>query len=244
MNKIEFFYSIHTPEETNTMGTQLVLTIQTSGSTDEKLLKGKDALQTANLKLTNVLNSVKSNPFTQKQSEADAFRKSTYKGGRDVIDGMTNWVFDPEKQDAATRLKEILVRHGWDLYRYNNADKISATNSLIEELKKEENQKDIALIGLGAWFNALVQSEHDYEKVFNDKSSYDSNKESAVKREAQIPVSEAIDKLGIYINSVILFSEEDANWTKIYNDVDGIIKQATTRARTRRSNGGDKTTEE
>jgi len=244
MDKIEFFHSIHTPEETNTLGSQLGLIVGTSGSTDANLLKAIEAVRTANAKLTLVINAQKVNPFTEPLKKRDNFRDLTYRGGRDVTDGMTLWVFDTEKQEAAIRLKKIFIRHGWKLYKYAYSDQSAATNAFIEELKTEENQKDLTLLGLMDWFNALVQSQADFEKVFNQMTSHKNGKEQLAKHDAQVPVNNAIGKLVMYINSVVLFNEEDTTWKNIYNDVEGIIKDATTRSRARRSGGGTNTSSE
>ncbi len=127
MKKIDYYPSIFTPEDTNSMAKQLVLTIELSGNSDKILLLAKETIETHNLGLTKVLNSVKLNPFTKPLKGRDTFRDSTYRGGRDVTDGMTQWVFDEEKQEAAIRIKEIFVRHGWELYKYGYSDQSSAS---------------------------------------------------------------------------------------------------------------------
>ena len=75
-------------------------------------------------------------------------------------------------------------------------------------------------------------------------SSHKNSNDSEEKREAQITVNEAIEKLIIYVSSVILFNENDENWNKIYNDIEGVIKEATTHSRARRSGGSEKTNDE
>jgi hypothetical protein len=244
MKQLEFYHSIFQPEESNSTATQMVLSIENSGSTDETLLLAKDELEEKNKHLTTVLNAQKSNPYTDLLKNDDYFRDETHVGGRDVAQAMTHWVFDTEKQEAATRLVKIFERHGWSLQTYGYQKQSSATNSLIDEMSEPENQKDLATCDLTVWFGAEVKSQRKFETTFNSKAEHEGNKASAVKREAQVPVNEAITKLVTYVNSVILFKENDQAWNTIFNNLDGILKEATAVARSRRTIQSNKTESE
>ncbi len=244
MKKISFYPSIFQAEETNAMGRQLVISVETSKSDDAVLLQAKTAIQTSNANLTQVLNAVLSNPYTQQLADEDGGRDDTYVGGRNVIEGFTHWVFDIPKKEAADRLIEVFNRNGWSQQNYGYQKQSSATMSLIADLEKTDMQKDLTTLNLMGWFKALVKAEKKFEKTFNLKAAHKNSKESAEKREAQIPVNQDIEKLIIYINSIILFNPDDEAWNKIFNDVEGIVKQATTTARTRRSSYNNKTEEE
>ncbi len=235
MQKILFYSSIFTPEETNTMGKQLITLVESSKSTDENLLIAKDVITSGNDKLTGVLKASLVNPFTKPLGQADDWRDSIFLGGRNMVEAYTHWVFDVAKKEAAERLMEVFTRHGWKLHKFNYQNQSSATNSLIIELKKPELQADLATLGLIAWYDELIKSQQSFESIFNLKAGAKNSKESVEKKDAQIPVNEAIDGLITYLNSIMMFNKNNETWNKIYNDAEGIIKQMTTTARTRRS---------
>ncbi len=236
MKKIEFFPSIFTAEETNTMAKQCDTAIVAVKSTDEILLLAKDALVLSNERLTRVMNAILANPYTVRLGIADDLRDGVYVGGRNVIEGFTHWTFDNAKKEAADRLIEVIYRNGWSLQAYGYSKQSSAMNSLINEYRKPELQADLATVGLQNWFAELVKSQEAFETVFNQKAGAQNNKESVEKKEAQIPVNEDIEKLVTYLNSIVMFKTDNAAWNNLFNDIEGIVKQMTAVARTRRSN--------
>ena len=209
MRKLEFYPSIFIPEESNSMASQLVILVEASGTTDETMLLAKEALKESNIKLTNVLNAQKTNPFTELLKSEDFWRDETHIGGRDWAAAMTHWVFDTEKQEAAIRLVEIFERHGWSLQSFGYQKQSSATNSFIAELKKPENQKDLATCNMLDWFNAEINAQSKFETVFNEKTGHEARKQSTAKREAQVTVNIDIENLVTYLNSVILFKKQE-----------------------------------
>ncbi len=236
MQKISFYPSIFLAEETNTAAKQITTAVNSSQNINETLLLAKAALETSNEKLTRVIHAILANPHTQDLTNADGSRDTTFVGGRNVIEGFTHWEFDVAKKDAAIRLVEVINRNGWSLHAYGYSKQSSATNSLINELKKPELQADLATLGLLNWYAELIKSQENFESIFNLKAGTKNSKESVEKREAQIPVNEDIEKLITYLNSIIMFNTKDENWNKIFNDVEGIVKQMTSVARARRSN--------
>jgi hypothetical protein len=235
MQKISFYPSIFLAEETNTMAKQIETAIDSSKSTDETLLKAQAALKSSNGKLTGVLKAILANPFTKKLDGADGFRDAIYIGGRNVIEGFTHWDFDVAKKAVAESLLSVFKRHGWGLQAYGYSKQSSALNSLIKELKNTELQAGLATLGLSDWFAELVKSQEAFESIFNLKAGTQNSKESVEKREAQIPVNEDIEKLLTYLNSIIMFNTNNTEWNKIFNEVEGIVKQMTIVARARRS---------
>jgi hypothetical protein len=236
MQKISFYPSIFLAEEINSMAKQIITTINTSKSNDEILLKAKAALETSNERLTRVINAILSNPYTQKLAGADNWRDSVYVGGRNTIEACTHWVFDMPKKEAADRLLEVINRHGWSLHTLGYQKQSSAMNSLLAEYKKEGFQTDLATLSLTVWYNEQVKAQENFESIFNQKANSQNSKESVEKKDAQVPVSEDIEKLITYLNSIIMFNNGNEIWNRIYNEVDGVVKQMTTVARARRSN--------
>jgi hypothetical protein len=236
MQKISFYPSIFQAEETNSMAKQIITTVNTSKSNDEILLKAKSSLEASNERLTRVINGILANPYTQKLAEADDWRDSVYVGGRNTIEACTHWVFDIPKKEAAERLLEVINRHGWSLHTFGYQKQSSAMNSLLTEYKKDGFQTDLATISLTVWYNEQVKAQENFENIFNQKANSQSSKESVEKKDAQIPVNQDIEKLITYLNSIIMFNNGNETWNKIYNEVDGIVKQMTTVARARRSN--------
>ncbi|MFN8255670.1 MAG: DUF6261 family protein [Bacteroidales bacterium] len=235
MQKIVFYPSIFTPEESNSMAKQLIVAVDSSKSADEILLKAKAALETTNGKLTSTLKALLANPFTQQLNNADGWRDSVYVGGRNAIEAYTHWVFDTAKKEAAERLIEVVNRHGWSLQNFNYQKQSSATNSLLKELQSVKNQADLASLGLSTWYEELSKAQQNFENLFNLKAGAKNSKESIEKRDAQIPVNQDIEKLVTYINSIIMFKNDNEEWNKIYNEIEGIVKQMSAAARARRS---------
>lgn len=241
MQKISFYPSIFLAEESNSMAQQVITAVNSSGSVDETLLKAKSALESSNEKLTRVMNGILSNPYTQQLSQADDWRDSTFIGGRNAIEAYTHWVFDVAKKESAERILEVINRHGWSLHAFGYAKQSSATNSLIIELKNATFQADLATLGLTNWYLELSKSQVGFENIFNLKAGAKNSKESVEKKDAQIPVNVDIEKLITYLNSIIMFNTGSAAWNKIFNDVEGIVKQMSTTARARRSSQNKKT---
>jgi len=235
MQKISFYPSTFLAEESNSMAKQIDTAIVSSGSVDPILLMAKTALATSNAKLTGVLNAIVANPYTIPLTNADSNRDGVYVGGRNVIEGFTHWAFDIAKKEAADRLLQVINRHGWSLQNFNYQKQSSATNSLIKELSSTALQADLATVGLTNWYAELIKSQEGFESVFNLKAGAKNSKESMEKREAQVPVNEDIEKLITYLNSIIMFNTSDVKWNEIFNEVEGIVKQFTTTAKTRRS---------
>jgi len=243
MDKILFYSSIFDAEETNSLAHQVVLSVNSSGSADENLITAKDLVNEKNVKLTEVLSAQKTNPYTELLKSEDYNRDETHVGGRDVLLGMTHWVFDTPVQEAATRLVKIFERHGWSLPNYGYQKQSAATNALISELKQPENQADLTTCGMIKWFEEEIKVQAAFEELFNKKTSHDGRKESVAKRDAQVPVTDALDQLITYLNSVVSFKVNDTTWNNIYKDIEAIVKQAVTVSRSRRSTRTVKTDE-
>lgn len=235
MEKIVFYPSIFNAEETNTIALQIIASIEASENKEEKLLEVLGLLKESNNKLTDVLNSLKINPFTNLQDEADNWRDDIFVGGKTVIHGMTYYGFDENIKAAAERLEAVIRRHGWSLQDYNYGDQTSATNSLIKELKNEQCQADLTTISQLHWFDAFIESQVGFEKVHNDKANYESTKESAEKKKATLPVKNNIGKLVLHLNYTLLFNPEDDVQKDTFNHVAGIIAEATKSSRRRRT---------
>lgn len=241
MEKIEFYRSIFNAEEINSMAKQMLTAIKEAGPNNEILLKASSYLETSNEFLTGILHSVKKNPYSEQLGKEDDKRDMIFVAGRNIAEGFTHYVFDEDKKKAAERIVAVIRRHGWSMQDFRYQDQSAATNSLLKELRFPGNQADLALINLMDWFKELVKSQEEFEKIFNDKTLYASTRESGEKKKAKIPVINDIENFINCINTLVLFTDTDEAIKKIYNNVDGICKQATTSSKIRRSNIGKKT---
>ena len=235
MEKIKFYPSIYNAEESNSMANRIVVSLDNLGIADEKLVLAKDDLKTHNLKLTNVINTKKKNPHTKELKERHKYRGKVFKCGSIIIDGYSICPYDDKKKEAALRLKEVIKRNGKNLHTFNYQKQSSAILSLLDELKGESNQKDLGTLGQLVWNSTLTDSQSGFVTVFNLKDDFKNKNRSIVKKEAHDPVNDSIERLITYINSESIFKKNDENWSKVYNSIEGIIKETSRSARFRRS---------
>ncbi len=244
MKKIKLVKSIYIPVESNSISELCIQEFDARNFTDENVLKCMAPLRKSNGKLTGILNSSSANPYTIPLQKVLALRNSILSGGRDMIKAYKNWVFDTEKREAAEKLSKVFKRHAKKLYRHNYQKQSSVVHSLIKELKSEEMQILLNVLTMLGWFDELIKSQDQFDKTFSLKAAYANGKESLVKRDAQITVNEDLEILINYINTMIAINSEDEVWIEIYNNINGIVKQITKRARIRRSNMNNNTEEE
>ena len=243
MKKIEFYKSIFTPEETNSLADHVLISLN-GGNNDENLLKGITELYDVNSYLTKILNTSLSNPYTQKMRDDNDWRDSIFVGGRFNVKSYTYFKYDTVKQEAAEKVFEVFERHGIDLHRFSYQKQSSSLGSFIKDLSEAEMQAQLAALQLTTWMQELVKAHEQSETTFNLKASYKNGKESLAKRDAQIPVNDKLENLFTYLNATIIFNSEDPVWLTILNDIEGIVNQVTTNSRIRRSLQNNKPEEE
>ncbi len=244
MEKINYYSSIFNPEETNSTGNQIEVTIEKANLADEILLEGHEEIKGCNEFLTKILNSSRINPYTEQCHGDDDKRTTAYMAGRDMIKAYTLWELEPEKKEAAEILVEIFDRHGNELHAYGYQKKSSALISLIKDLNEQDKLVHITTVNMIAWNEFLIGCQKQFEETYNKKLSYNNNRVSLEKKEAQLPVTISIVKLIDYLNGSISYHKEDSAWISLYSDIESIIKDATTISRSRRTHNKNKSVKE
>ncbi len=148
MRRIEFYKSIFTPKETNTLGNQVSKALNVENYTDVNLLRGKTELEETNGKFTQILNTSLANPYTKQLSDDNIWRDTVFDGGLLHAKSYTYWIFDTEKREAAEKVSEVFKRHEVDLHSRNFQKKSSAVSSLIKDLNTAEMQTYLTTLGM------------------------------------------------------------------------------------------------
>ncbi len=244
MKKIIYSKSNFIPVETNSIGKEVVGTVEQSVLVDEIMKKGSDEIKDKNGRLTTVLNSSNENLYTEPCHEDDEKRISTFVAGRELIKAYTYWYLEPAKKEAAEVLLEVFNRHWYNMKKKGMQRKTSVLYSFIDDIDKTELTNHFTTLGMIDWKDVLINDQIKFDNTYKLKVSYNNNKESLDKNEAHAPVADSIEDFIDYLNSTKRYHEEDSDWMSVYNDIDAIIKNATTISRSRRSHNNNKSDDE
>ncbi|MCP4176896.1 MAG: hypothetical protein GY756_03945 [bacterium] len=240
MKRINFFPSIYTPEESNSMSKQALTALIERFSINEDLETAYTDLDTENNNLTKVLNSALTNPNTEQFNKDVMIRDTILVGGRNNIKSFLNWIFDLEKKEAAEKLNEVFERHYAEMHSLSYQSQSSVSNSLIKDFSEADKQANLATLNLTVWYGEYVKSQENVEKIYNKKVAYDKGRESLAKKEAQIPVNDKLENLFTLLNTALIFKSQDPVWEEIVIEMEGIVDRVNITARNRRNHNSNK----
>ena len=101
------------------------------------------------------LDQILKSRYTARIKETDRQRGSLIRGLTDTVTAALRH-FDPDKQQAAQKLHDILKRYG-NFARKALNDETAAIEDLHTELMKPDNYTAVTALGLGDWLDTLVQ---------------------------------------------------------------------------------------
>ncbi len=235
MKSINFYPSILTPEETNSISKQVLMSLTDRNRIDENLEIAYTELSLENSMLTKKLNTSRSNPFSKLFSDYIIKRDSIFKGGKYNVKSYLYWIFENNKREAAEKIYEVFKKHENNLQNFSYQEQSSIMNSFIKELGKPEMQAYIATLNLIFWYRELVKSQDQVEDTYNKKAAFKNGKESLAKKDAQIPVNNKLENLFTYLNATIIFKSQVPEWVEIIKDIESIVTEMSTNARIRRN---------
>jgi hypothetical protein len=114
--------------------------------------------------------------LTKKIIEQDRKRDNIYRGFVDSLKGAAKH-FDLSHRDAANLLLNIFDHYG-NIARKTLDDETAAINDLARELEQPKLTQAIALLGMNAWLNKLVEENNAFEELMKERYSETASKTS------------------------------------------------------------------
>ncbi|TAJ15259.1 hypothetical protein DMA11_02320 [Marinilabiliaceae bacterium JC017] len=147
-------------------------------------------------------------------------------------------IIDINLREKASLIESIIRRHGWSLFSFGYSKQLTASRSLITELKEPDNLKMIDDLGLRADFDAWCDAVDEFERIYTHKVEDASTDNSASAYDLGKEAVELLEKLlpGWYYQGEFT---EDAGYKELVDAVieSGAAIEAQARARaTRRAN--------
>jgi hypothetical protein len=122
------------------------------------------------------LDFIKKSELTQKIYDQDNVRDVIYRGFVDSIKGEKNH-FDPARREAANLLYNLTQHYG-NIARKTLDDETAAIDDLVRNLNQPLYSQAIALLGLLAWQNKLVEENTKFTELMKERYTEISGKTS------------------------------------------------------------------
>ncbi len=160
-----------TPEECSTAASQTIPLIET-GFENDPFINGllpflKKNSQTLSMSMA-VSNA---SEFTALIDAADTAFDEAFVLFRKFTEATVGLMTKPERAKAAQTINYIIEKHGRDLHRSGKVEQIGKTNSLINELQTEENQKSLNTADLTELFGHVITKHNEFVSLYNNRAS-------------------------------------------------------------------------
>lgn len=226
--------SILTSEELNTLVQRIVTECVHSKINDQQFFRLHSNLETNNKGLTNSLFALRKSPHTAILLEKDERRDEVFKGLRNFT---TAHLYHPQEsiRGAAHTLIELIKQHGYSLYRYGYQKESAAIHSLLNELAKPENNELVSRIAAQEWVASLTTAQNDFESCYSNRVAEEGKEIVEPSTEMRKQVIESLEKLLMYVETQLFISEMPDTWGSLSSNLQRIISDTNTVARTRRT---------
>ncbi len=192
------------------------------------------AIETANGKLTNTLNTSFKTEHKPILKKLDKLRDRAFRGLRDAINACT-FRLNENYNLHSEKLKAIFETHGWTLYDDPYAVESSKLESLIKDLETEELQASLTELNLLEWFNELKMAQTDFENAFQNKANDETKKDFIATTEIRPGLIENLDELLKQIKLEAKYGETFEDYVELINSLNIIIEESCSPARARKT---------
>jgi hypothetical protein len=122
--------------------------------------------------------------LTAKIVEQDRKRDGIYRGFVDSVKGAAKH-FNPSHRDAANSLLGVFKHYG-NIARKTLDDETAAINDLVRELNQPPLAQALALLGMNAWLNKLVEENSTFVELMEERYSETAGKTTFRMRTARV----------------------------------------------------------
>lgn len=169
------------------------------------------------------------NPFTDDLALADAERDVSFVGFRNYIVACSHrntagW------NEAATRILEILRKHGWRAASFGYKAETAALTNVIDEVKTKCSA-DLALLSASEWFAQLETAQAAFEQVQSASVNRDTTNEGPTIRDTRPVLTQALRALLTITDLQFSAAPDDAILKTYVNALNELITVTMTSAR-------------
>lgn len=212
MKKLAINLNLLTSGNLITLGLLLAETSMKSGSESIKNSPIVATLLTVAKELFNAINRESYSKLSKKVKALDKRRDGVYIGVRTYITSML-YSIDESIVAAATRIEQVLDKHGTGIERKNYLEESTLLRKVLEDLKAPELAADIIKVGLTRQLAELETAMNDFDAVFNERTVDEvSIKEQLSVSAQRRELEEAIRNFIGYANYSAL---ADASWADL-----------------------------
>ncbi len=152
-----------------------------------------------------VLEKIRKSSITAEITQADMRRDTIFSGFRTVVKGMLSH-FEPEKQQAASRLMPVFEHYG-DLTQKGYSEETASIYNFLQEIK-DKYSADVQILQLGEWIKGLETSNGKFSELVLSRNREQSTQVAMDLREVRKQLDSCYLDLIARIEAVMLLNKE------------------------------------
>ncbi len=223
-------FSLLNSSELYAIASRIAEACKQSKSDDEYIMKLCLLIVLANDDLRRGLGRTFNQEFTSVLLVADQTRDGAFIGLRDYIHACCN-SGDDAKEEAATKLSEVLSAVGNTINRMAYAAETTKMDVLFERLNAPAAQESLGIIMATDWLERLKAKQEDFENVYQSKVESEAGIDFPLLKKSKQLITSYLKGLLAYIETNVY--HDSAQFGAIEEKINEIITDAVTIVRSR-----------
>lgn len=179
--------------------------------------------------LENALVQVRKNEQTEILLEIDQQRDRLFSSFLEHCKVFQNHP-ETEKSQAAKRSVIRIEAYGKKIQRRAYRDQTAIIRTIIQDFEKSDADKDLRLIGARQWLTLLDPINESFDKLYNQRTLAESEKEIGKNTEARAQMQEKFDRLCKAIEAMAFIKGEE-KYLPLANAINKEVKDALSQSR-------------